>query len=194
MSLRISGKHMDIGDSLRTRIEDRMGDAVDKYFGHGFSGMVVMEKTGSFFECDCTVHLDSGVTLQASAREADAHSSFDKAAERIEKRLRRYNRKLKDHYVQPGSPEQAEVAYTIMSTPPEDEELEADFAPLVVAEGQTSVRTQTVAMAVMQLEMMDQPVNVFKNASTGSVNVVYRRTDGNVGWIDPSSDGVEQSA
>ncbi|MEL6751630.1 MAG: ribosome-associated translation inhibitor RaiA, partial [Pseudomonadota bacterium] len=96
MTLRISGKHMDVGDSLSARIEERIGDAVDKYFGHGFSGKVTIEKTGAWFETDCMVHLDSGVTLQASAREADATASFDHAAERIEKRLRRYTRKLKN--------------------------------------------------------------------------------------------------
>ena len=190
MSLRISGKHMDIGESLNSRIEDRIGDAVNKYFGHGFSGHVTMEKQGSFFTTDCMIHLDSGVVLQTSAREADAHASFDKAAERIEKRLRRYKRKLKDHHTNAGTAEQHAAAYTVMSTPGDDEELEDDFAPLVFAESSTSVRTQTVAMAVMQLELMDQPVNVFTNAANGAVNVVYRRSDGNIGWVDPSSNPV----
>ena len=187
MSLRISGKHMDVGEALTGRIEDRIGDAVEKYFGHGFSGHVTMEKQGSFFIADCLLNLDSGVTLQASAREPDAHASFEKAAERIEKRLRRYKRKLKDHHSNGGTPEQISAAYTVMSTPADDEEVGEDFAPLVVAEGATSVRTQTVAMAVMQLELMDEPVNVFKNAANGSVNIVYRRSDGNVGWIDPAA-------
>ncbi len=186
MTLRISGKHMDIGESLKGRIEGRISDAVDKYFGNGFSGHVNMEKQGAFFTTDCMVHLDSGITLQASAREPDAHASFDKAAERIEKRLRRYKRKLKDHN-HANSGEGHAAAYAVMSTPAEDEEVEEDFAPLVVAESSMTVRTQTVAMAVMQLELMDQPVNVFKNAANGAVNVVYRRTDGNIGWVDPSS-------
>ncbi len=183
MTLRISGKHMDIGESLKSKIEDRIGDAVSKYFGHGFSGKVTMEKQGSFFISDCMLHLDSGVNLQATAREPEAHASFDKAAERIEKRLRRYKRKLKDHHA--GN--QSDVAYSVMTTPDEDEEISEDFAPLVVAESSLTVRTQTVAMAVMQLELMDEPVNVFKNAANGSVNVVYRRSDGNIGWVDPSS-------
>ena len=183
MTLRISGKHMDIGESLKSKIEDRISDAVDKYFGHGFSGQVTMEKQGSSFTTDCMLHLDSGVNLQTTARENDPHASFDKAAERIEKRLRRYKRKLKDHHA--GN--QSDVAYSVMSTPSDDEEVSEDFSPLVVAESSMTIRTQTVAMAVMQLELMDQPVNVFKNAANGAVNVVYRRTDGNVGWVDPSS-------
>lgn len=186
MTLRISGKHMDVGESLKGKIEDRINDAVDKYFGHGFNGHVNMEKQGSFFLCDCLVNLDSGITLQTSARETDAHASFDRAAERIEKRLRRYKRKLKDHHLGNNAQDQS-AAYSVMSTPDDDEEITEDFAPLVVAESSISVRTQTVAMAVMQLELMDQPVNVFKNAANGEVNVVYRRTDGNIGWVDPSA-------
>ena len=187
MTLRISGKHMDVGDSLKGKIEDRINDAVDKYFGHGFSGHVNMEKQGAFFTCDCMLRLDSGVTLQASARENDAHVSFDRAADRIEKRLRRYKRKLKDHHAGNSNDDFSAVAYSVMSTPADDEEITEDFSPLVVAESSMTVRTQTVAMAVMQLELMDQPVNVFKNAASGAVNVVYRRTDGNIGWVDPSS-------
>ncbi|NKB54302.1 MAG: ribosome-associated translation inhibitor RaiA [Rhizobiaceae bacterium] len=186
MTLRISGKHMDIGESLKGKIEDRIGDAVNKYFGHGFNGHVNMEKQGAFFHCDCLLNLDSGITLQTSAREPDAHASFEKAAERIEKRLRRYKRKLKDHHAGNNAQDQS-VAYSVMSTPDDDEEITEDFAPLVVAESSISVRTQTVAMAVMQLELMDQPVNVFKNAASGEVNVVYRRVDGNIGWVDPSA-------
>ena len=187
MTLRISGKHMDVGDTLRSRIEDRVGDAVEKYFGNGYSGHVTMEKQGSFFLADCVLHLDSGISLQASAREPDPHASFDRAAERIEKRLRRYKRKLKDHHLGNGTEDKFDAAYSVMSTPDEDEEVSEDFAPLVVAESSVTVRTQTVAMAVMQLELMDQPVNVFKNAGSGVVNVVYRRTDGNIGWVDPAS-------
>jgi len=193
MALRISGKHMDIGESLNARIEDRISEAVDKYFGHGFSGRVTMEKQGSFFTTDITLHLDSGIDLQASARENDPHASFDKAGERIEKRLRRYKRRLKDHY-NGQTNDGAAAAYTVMSMPDENEEVAEDFAPTVVAESSLTVRTQTVAMAVMQLELMDQPVNVFKNAANGSVNVVYRRSDGNIGWVDPSStNGSETS-
>lgn len=186
MALRISGKHMDVGDSLKSRIEGRIDDAVAKYFGHGFSGHVNMEKQGSFFTTDCMLHLDSGIVLQTSAREADPHVSFDKAAERIEKRLRRYKRKLKGHN-NANSGEVHAAAYSIMETPAEDVEVEEDYSPLVVAESSRSVRTQTVAMAVMQLELMDEPVNVFKNAATGVVNVVYKRSDGNIGWVDPAT-------
>ncbi|MEM9733521.1 MAG: ribosome-associated translation inhibitor RaiA [Pseudomonadota bacterium] len=186
MTLRISGKNMDIGESLKSRIEDRMTDAVDKYFGNGFSGHVNMEKSGAFFETDCMLHLDSGVILQTSGRETDPHQSFEKAADRIEKRLRRYKRKLRGHN-NSNSGEEHAAAYAIMTMPAEEEEVAEDFAPAVVAESTKTVRTQTVAMAVMQLELMDGPVHVFRNAGSGTVNVVYRRADGNIGWIDPAA-------
>ncbi len=187
MALRISGKHMDIGESLNARIEDRISDAVEKYFGHGFSGQVTMEKQGAFFTSDIMINLDSGIALQTSARENDPHLSFDKAGERMEKRLRRYKRRLKDHHAGQNNDDAAAAAYTVMSMPDDDEEVAEDFAPAVIAESSMTVRTQTVAMAVMQLELMDQPVNVFKNAANGTLNVVYRRADGNIGWVDPSS-------
>ncbi len=186
MALRISGKHMDIGDSLRERIEMRIDDAVEKYFGNGYSGQVTVEKEGSFFSTDCLVHLDSGVTLQASARESDPTASFDRAAERIETRLRRYTRKLKNHAAR-AEPVASDAAYTIMSTHSEDEEVSEDFAPAVIAESVHQLHASSVAEAVMHLELMDEPVHVFKNAGSGVVNVVFRRADGNVGWIDPSS-------
>ena len=187
MSFRISGRNMSLGEALTQRIEDRVADTVGKYFEGNYSGHATVEKEGSFFEADCMVHLDTGIVLQASAKAQDATAAFEQAADRIDKRLRRYKRKLRDHHGrgrQKGF-EDVEAALTVMSTPPADEEVAEDYAPLVIAEGATSVRTQTVAMAVMQLEMMDDPVNVFRNAATGGVNIVYRRADGNVGWVDP---------
>ena len=185
MTLRISGRNMNVGESLTTRIEDRIGASVGKYFDGGHSGHVTMEKQGAFFEADCMVHLDTGIVLQASAKAGDAPSAFEQAADRIDKRLRRYKRRLRDHNRQNHSFEALEANLTVMEGPDPDEEVAEDYAPVVVAEGATSVRTQTVAMAVMQLDMMDEPVNVFRNAATGAVNVVYRRADGNVGWVDP---------
>ncbi len=187
MSLRITGKHMDIGDSLRGKIEDRISAAVSKFFDGGFSGKVTIEKTSGQFKTDCTVHLDTGIALQASGNEHDAVASFEAAAERIEKRLRRYKRRLKDHHGQNGVQNLQDFAYTVMEAPQEEQEVPEDYSPAIVAEITKTVSTQTVAMAVMQLDLTDEPVHLFKNASNGAVNVVYRRNDGNIGWIDPSS-------
>ncbi len=185
MSLRITGLHMDIGDSLRGRIEDRIDNAVAKYFDGGFSGHVTIEKFSSGFRTDCLINLDTGMMLQATGQEHDPTASFNAAAERIEKRLRRYKRRLKDHHTKAEVPQDA--AYVIMESPEEEEEIATDFAPVIIAESSTSIRTQTVAMAVMQLDLMDGPVHLFKNAANGGLNVVYRRGDGNIGWIDPEA-------
>jgi len=189
MSFRITGLHMDIGDSLRGRINDRISDAVAKYFDGGFSGHVTVEKVASGFRSECLINLDTGMMLQATGQKMDATASFDAAAERIEKRLRRYKRRLKDHHSKVEIPQDA--AYTVMEPLEEEEEVPTDFSPVIVAESSTTIRTQTVAMAVMQLDLMDVPVHLFKNAGSGNLNVVYRREDGNIGWIDPALASAE---
>lgn len=187
MSLTIAGKNMDVGDALRQRIEERIEGSVDKYFDGNHSGQVIVTKSGAGFEADCTVHLDTGVVLKTSATAGDATGAFEQAAERIDKRLRRYKRRLKAHHHGPSSQEiEAAANYTVFAAPDEDEEIEANYAPLVVAETPTRVRTMAVAAAVLQLDLIDAPALMFKNAANGSLNVVYRRADGNVGWIDPS--------
>jgi ribosomal subunit interface protein len=189
MSLRISGKHMKIGDAFRTRIENRIGDAVDKYFDGGFSGRVTVEKAGSRFTADCSIHIDTGMVLQATGQAQDPQLAFDGAAERIEKRLRRYKRRLKSHNNGGGNGVDAiDMAYRIMSpVGDEDDEVPDDYAPAVVAESTVALQTMSVATAVIELDTKDTPVVVFRNAGTDSVNIVYRRPDGNIGWIDPSS-------
>ncbi len=187
MNLQISGKHMNVGDALTSRIEHRIEDAVSKYFNGGFSGNVTLEKHGNRFACDCTIRLDSGVSLQGTSTEVDATAAFDIAAERIEKRLRRYKRRLKDHHQVNSDKILADAAYTIVESPENEEEVPDDYNPVIIAESLTSVESLSVADAVMQLDRVDDPVIVFTNAGNGRTNVVYRRSDGNIGWIDPSS-------
>ncbi|RAH98168.1 ribosome-associated translation inhibitor RaiA [Acuticoccus sediminis] len=188
MALTIAGKNMDVGNALRQRIEDRIAASVGKYFDGNHSGQVTVSKSGAGFEADCTLHLDTGVVLKTSATAGDATQAFEQAAERIDKRLRRYKRRLKAHKSGPSSADvEAAVAnYTVLAAPDEDEELAENYAPLVVAETPTKIRTMTVSMAVLQLDLIDAPALMFRNAANGSHNVVYRRSDGNVGWIDPS--------
>lgn len=186
MSVRVSGKHMEIGDAFRSRIADSIEGAIAKYFDGGFSSQVTVERAGSRFTADCKIHLDTGIVLQATGQAQEPQASFDITAERIEKRLRRYKRRLKDHHAgngQDGS--YAEVAYRVVDHAAGDEdEVSADYAPAIVAEGSRPIRTMTVATAVMALDMTDDPVLIFKNAGNNALNVVYRRTDGNIGWID----------
>ncbi|WP_062014695.1 ribosome hibernation-promoting factor, HPF/YfiA family [Aureimonas sp. AU4] len=187
MALRVSGRHMDIGDAFRTRIEDRVTEQVAKYFDGNYSGTVVVSKEAQRYSADLSIHLDSGVYFQAAGESHDPESSFVEACERIEKRLRRYKRRLKDHKAGLTNASR-EVAYTVISPVPEEgEEVPEDFAPAVIAETSMIVGTMSVANAVMELDRRDGPVVVFKNGANDTVNIVYRRADGNVGWIDPST-------
>ncbi len=194
MTVTISGKNVEVDAKLRSHVEARVAEAVTKYFDGGYKCQVVFDKEGPRYRADCTVHLDTGIVLQASGTGQEVLFGFEQAADRIEKRLRRYKRKLKDHYVGQGisKEEAASATYTVFATAEEDEELEADAAPVVVAETSRPVKTMTVSMAVMQLELVDAPVVVFRNAGHGGVNVVYRRSDGNVGWVDPALDGASK--
>ncbi|PYE87458.1 ribosome hibernation-promoting factor, HPF/YfiA family [Phyllobacterium leguminum] len=192
MSLRISGKHMDIGDAFRIRIEERIGEIVGKYFDGGYSGHVTVVKSGSRFSADCMLHLDSGAALQATGEAQDPQLAFDAAADRIETRLRRYKRRLKSHQVANNNSAYDDVIYRVMSPAPEEEddddaEVIKDYAPTIVAETSVSLRTMSVASAVVELDLKDSPVLVFRNAGNDQVNIVYRRADGNIGWIDPSA-------
>lgn len=192
MSLRISGKQMDIGDAFKIRIEERVGDAISKYFDGGFGGHVTVEKQGSRFTADCMVHLDTGMTLQATGQAQDPQFAFDAAAERIEKRLRRYKRRLKSHM--PAGGDGVDIEYRVMAPVAGDEdEVPEDYAPAVVAESTFALKTMSVASAVIELDTKDSPVFVFRNAGNEQVNVVYRRPDGNIGWIDPSRAASERT-
>jgi ribosomal subunit interface protein len=186
MSLRISGKQMEIGDAFRMRITERIGEAIGKYFGGGFSGRVTMEKNGSRFIADCVISLDSGQMLQATGQAQDPNGAFDAAADRIETRLRRYKRRLKSHAAGPRDG-QEDVAYRLVAPlAAGEDDVPEDYAPAIVAESNVSLRRMTVASAVLQLDMTDNPVVVFRNAGNDQVNIVYRRADGNIGWVDPS--------
>jgi ribosomal subunit interface protein len=184
MSVRVSGKHMEIGESFRQRIEGHVGDAVGKYFDGGYSGQVTVEKAGARFTADCKIHLDTGIVLHATGQAADPQAAYDAAGERIEKRLRRYKRRLKDYHHGPNSVHQ-DLPYSVFdSIPDEVEDVPEDYAPAIVAETTKQLKTMSVANAVLALDMTDEPVFIFRNAGNEQLNIVYRRNDGNIGWID----------
>ncbi len=191
MSVRVSGKHMEIGDAFRQKIGERVEDAVTKYFDGGYSGQVTVTKSAAAaaqFVADCMVHLDAGANLQATGAANDPQIAFDMAADRIEKRLRRYKRKLKDHHPANQSNPSIEIAYTVMdAVPDEHDEVPEDYAPTIVAESTKRLRTMSVANAVMALDMTDEPVLLFRSPGNQEVNIVYRRNDGNIGWIDSAN-------
>ena len=186
MPFRISGKNLDIGEALRERVNARIVEALGKYFDGGYSGHVTVEKEGFGFRTECAVHLDSGMTLHTEANAADAYASADQAALRIEKRLRRYKRRLKDrHAARPNGAAVIAPSYVIEAPSLDEEEEVAEFNPVIVAESTTALKQLSVSEAVLELDLTGAPVVVFRHASHGRVNLVYRRPDGNVGWIDP---------
>ncbi|MDR4306188.1 ribosome-associated translation inhibitor RaiA [Chelatococcus sambhunathii] len=193
MALRVSGKNLDIGEALRGQVQDRIEDAMTKYFGGGFSGHVTVAKDGTGFRTECALHLDSGIVLQAAGAAADAYASFDQAAARIETRLKRYKNRLRDHHADADGADA--LSYAVIESP-DDEAVEEPegWSPVIVAEATKPIRRMTVGFAVMELDLTGAPVVVFRHASHGRLNIVYRRSDGNVGWVDPpaangSSDG-----
>jgi putative sigma-54 modulation protein len=188
MPFRISGKNMDIGEALRERVQARIAEALGKYFDGGYSGHVTVGKDGFGFRTECAIHLDSGITLHTEATAADAYASADQAALRIEKRLRRYKRRLKDHHAGRGNGAATDIDATsyVLAAPDEDHGQEVtEYNPVVIAESTTTMKRLSVSEAVMELDMTGAPVVVFRHAGHGRMNLVYRRPDGHIGWIDP---------
>ncbi len=192
MVLRISGKNMDIGEALRSQVETRVASAMSKYLdGASYQGHVTVCKDGTGFRTDCILHLSSGVTIEAHGNAHDAYASFAETADRIEKRLRRYKTRLRGHANGAvRKPDAIEVPYYVLESPGDEAEEEIavdEFHPVVVAEQTTQLRRLSVSEAVVELDLTGSPVVVFRHAGNGRVNVVYRRRDGSIGWIDPQA-------
>ncbi|WP_445502758.1 ribosome hibernation-promoting factor, HPF/YfiA family [Microvirga sp. G4-2] len=186
MTLRVSGKNLDIGETLRSQVQARVAEAMSKYFDGGYSGHVTVARDGTGFRTDCVLHLTSGMTIEASGAAQDAYSSFDQSAIRIEKRLRRYKQRLKEHAA-PGNERETglEAPYSVLESPTDEAVEEEGYHPVVIAETTKPLHRLSVSDAVMQLDLTGAVALVFIHASTGRVNVVYRRGDGAIGWVDP---------
>jgi len=200
MRIQVAGRQMDVGEALRTRIEGELAAGVGKYFNRATDAVVTVAKNGGgqSVEVDCTVHLPSGISLQVEGHGGDAHSAFTDAMTKLEKRVRRYKRRLRNHHADHKSPLPAEDASSYVLAPLEEENdadeetsAETEAPPLVIAESTVSVRTMTVSMAVLQLDLTKDPALMFRNAAHGGLSVVYRRADGNIGWIDPARDSAK---
>jgi ribosomal subunit interface protein len=192
MSFRISGQNLDVGTALRDRITDRVAEAMAKYFDGGYSGHLTLARDGFGFRAECAIHLDSKITLHAEGMAPDAYASADQAALRIEKRLRRYHRRLKDHRAERVDDRAAidaasiDAATYVIAAPEPESESEIDgFTPVIIAESTTRLKQLSVSDAVTELDMTGAPVLVFRHAAHGGINIVYRRADGHFGWIDP---------
>ncbi len=197
MQIQISGKQCEVGDALRQRIETELNDGIVKYFDRGGEAEVIISKQGYLFKADCWVRLASGQTLVAHAFGSDAHQAFDGTLGNIEKRVRRYKRRLKNHHAEGQGAERApmtvlralETADGVDGFDMEDYDdgMDHDSPPqaMVIAETEAPMRTMAVSQAVLELEMSNYPVIMFRNAAHGGLSVIYRRPDGNIGWIDP---------
>ena len=187
MQLSVTGKQIDVGDALRGHIATSLDAAVSKYFDKAIEGSVVIARGARMFRADISVHVGHNILLQGHAEAGDAYSAFDAACERIAKRLRRHKRRLREHRKNGGKAE-AEVMvvnqYILAGDDEEIHEANGDN-PVVVAEMETEIETLTVSEAVMRMDLADLSAVMFRNRGTGGLNMVYRRGDGNIGWIDP---------
>lgn len=191
MHLTVSGKQVDLSDALRTHVDTQLGTITAKYFDQALEAHVTFGRARNFFTCDINLHAGRGITVRGEGEAADARVAFEDAAEHIAKRLRRYRRRVSAHQrdISKIKPEMAR-AYVLA---PEDEDLNPpatqadDLHATIIAEDLTAIETLSVRDAVMKMDLAFQPVMMFRNLKTGGLNVVYRRPDGHVGWIDPNN-------
>ncbi|GIX15785.1 MAG: ribosomal subunit interface protein [Paracoccaceae bacterium] len=187
MRIQVTGKQIDVGEALRGHVAERLDEAVRKYAERPVDAMVTFSRDAHEFVCDAAVHLSTGMTAKAESRKTDIYAAFDSCLERMEKQLRRYKRRLKNHHQRREGRElpAIEAAYSVLAPEPEEEEVPDSFQPVIVAETRMVIRTLTVGEAVMQMELAEAPLLFFRNEAHGGINVVYRRADGNIGWVDP---------
>jgi len=188
MRYQISGKQIDIGDALQVHVKEELGEAVKKYAERPTDAQIIFSKSGHEFVCEATVHLSTGLTASAKASHNEIYGAFDACNAKMEKQLRRYKRRLKDHHKDRVEPVELYGAssYILASESDSDAQEPETLQPMIVAEMQTKIANLSVGEAVMQMELAGAPVLVFRKEGEDRINVVYRRDDGNIGWIDPS--------
>lgn len=197
MQITVSGKQVEMSDALRTRVAQQLETIAGKYFDHALEAHVTFSRARSFFTCDINVHAARGLLLRGEGEAADANSAFDDAAEHIAKRLRRYRRRVNDHSRDAANKERPQAARQYVLRQEEEENVAAHVNgetqvatyATVIAETPAEIAILTVSDAVMRMDLADQPVLMFRNSATNELNVVYRRSDGHIGWIDPAARG-----
>lgn len=185
MRIQVSGKHIDVGDALRGHVESEMAAAIGKYSDRPVEAIVTFSRDAHEFRSDIVVKLSEGLTAKARHKANEIYAAFDGGADKVAKQLRRYKRRLKHHRGEAG-PAIPAAAYVLAGAQDQDEESES-LAPVVIAEMKTDLRSLSVGEAVMQMELEDAPFLLFRNDAHGRINVVFRREDGNIGWIDPEN-------
>jgi ribosomal subunit interface protein len=187
MRYQITGKHIDIGSALQTHVQDELGSVVQKYAERPTDANIVFSKNAHEFVCEATIHLSTGLTAQAKAHATEIYAAFDGCAEKMEKQLRRYKRRLKDHHKDRAEPVELlnATSYTLANSDDDVESEPEGLQPMIIAEVETKIPSLSVGEAVMQMELAGANFLVFRNEGKQSINVVYRREDGNFGWIEP---------
>ena len=187
MRYQISGKQIDIGAALQTHVEQELNAAVNKYAERPTDANVIFSRSAHEYVCEATVHLSTGLTATAKANANEIYAAFDACCDKMEKQLRRYKRRLKDHHRERAEPVESLGAssYILASEEQTDESEPESLQPIIIAEMETKIPSLSVGEAVMQMELAGAPVLVFRHEGKDGLNVVYRREDGNIGWIDP---------
>jgi ribosomal subunit interface protein len=200
MTLKVTGKNIETSPAFQDYVVDKVDEVLQKYIGPEIGGHIRVEKERGRFRTACSIRLRTGLLLEAEGHGADAYASADQAVEHLDKRVRRYKRRLKNHhhsanqYTLPAEDGAPDYVVTLSDT----DAVEVDPSPVIVAEAAREFRELAVSEAVLQLDLIDQPFLLFRNAAHGGVNIVYRRADGNIGWIDPgpakpASGGADRS-
>ncbi|MEI7933228.1 MAG: ribosome-associated translation inhibitor RaiA [Alphaproteobacteria bacterium] len=192
MQVQVTGKHVDVGEALRTRVTSELTSSIGKFFDRGGDADVVVSRDGHSFRVDCAVQLASGQLLRSHGLGGDAHLAFDNALEKVQKRIRRYKQRLRSHAVAAGAKAAETASHFVIRANDEaqdehwEEEDHSPPARMIIAETDAQIKTLTVSGAVMELDLTDSQTIVFRNAAHDGLSVVYRRPDGNIGWIDPA--------
>jgi ribosomal subunit interface protein len=191
MDIQVNGKQIDIGDALRDHVRSRIEERVSKYFDRAVDAHITFSREAHLIRVDCSVHAGHAIVMQSHASGAEPYTAFDQALDRIETRLRRYKRRLRNHHAaaKAAAAELVAASTYVLEAEAENAEEPEDLQPLIVAETRMEIPTTTVGGAVMRLDLSDAPVMMFRNSAHGRLNVVYRRPDGNIGWIDPQGQG-----
>lgn len=189
MRYKITGKQIDIGEALQTHVQTQLNDVVAKYAERPTDANVIFSRSGHEYVCEATIHLSTGLNATAKAHAHEIYAAFEDCAAKMEKQLRRYKRRLKDHHRERSEPVELFGASSyILAAEEQAEDAEPEsLQPIIVAEMETKIPSLSVGEAVMQMELAGAPVLVFRNEGKQELNVVYRRDDGNIGWIDPRS-------
>jgi ribosomal subunit interface protein len=191
MRYQISGKQIDTGNALQTHVKDQLNVVLEKYAGRPTDANIVFSKSGHEYVCEAVVHLSTGLTAQATGHATEIYAAFDTCLEKMDKQLRRYKRRLKDHHKERSQPvELSDAGSYILAPTDESGEAEQDtVSAMIIAETETKIPSLSAGEAVMQMELANAPVLVFRNEKHNGINVVYRRDDGNIGWVDPKNSG-----